>query len=128
MLTIRPDQMAELRRAKEEAFKAHLLEQLAAEYPEPYAAKGEPAVKELILDALATGEKHGIENQGDLATLAELMFRFGRRFELSPDRAWAHKVLAKPDLPGAAKMAFLWKRMEETTDGRLIVPVKRKET
>jgi hypothetical protein len=125
MLTIRPEQMAVFRTMAGMQFRDYLLDQLSVAYPAHFDALGEPGVRDLIEFAISTGKTHGIENRGEVAVLCELMLRFGRNFELSPDRAWARKILAKPAIPGDLKVSILSERMESTTGGRIILPVKK---
>ena len=122
MLRIRPEQMSEFGDAARARYKRQLLELISTAYPKHFAALGKPGVEALIDDAIESGKRYGIVKQGDISAFAELMVRFGRRFELSPDREWAQKVLNKPALPGAAKVSILWERMDASTGGRVINP------
>jgi hypothetical protein len=127
MLTIRPEQMAVFDRRAEELFKGRLFLQLARDYPKHFEAMGDQAFRDLIQHAIEGGLTHGIEGQGEVAALAELMLRFGKAFELSPERDWAQKVLAKSAMPGSARLSMIWNRMEQSTGGRLIVPAKMRK-
>ena len=82
---------------------------------------GERDLEALVGIAIDVGRQHGIEDQGAVAVLAELMLCWGLSFERFPDRAWVWKMLAKPGLPGAVKMAAIRDRFDAVTGGRQIV-------
>src|SRR5262245_14422117 len=115
MLVIRKEQVAVFRADAQRRFAAGMQAYIAAEFPGRYQALGDEGTRLLIQKGIEAGERHGIDTEGATAVLIELMLDFGARFERSPDRAWAERILARPDLPGQVKVAAVRERLTERT-------------
>lgn len=123
MLTIRDEQLEALNAAKLQRFEERMAQYVAAEYPRRYASLMEEGTRRLIRNGIEFGTHHGIETEGALAVLIELMVEFGMQFERSPDRAWAERMLALSSIPGPIKVAAIRERFDERTGGRRILIV-----
>ena len=123
MLVIRTEQVAVFRADAQRRFAERMRAYIAEEYPARYQTLGDEGTRQLIQKGIEAGERHGIDTEGATAVLIELMLDFGERFERTPDRAWAERILARPDLPGQVKVTAVRERLTERTGGRPIVPV-----
>ncbi len=123
MIVIRSEQQAAFRAAAENRFAARMHAHVAAEYPEHHARLGEDGTRELIQRAVAAGARWGLDGEGQVGALIELMVEFGEKLERSPDRAWAETILGNPGLPGAVKVTAVREKLLARTGGRSLVPV-----
>jgi hypothetical protein len=120
MLTIRKEQMAAIGDGELKRFEQRMVRHIATEYPEKYQKLGEPKTLSLVREGIETGGQNGIKSAGPVAALIELMVEFGERFELSPDQAWAHEILAHETLPGGVKIELIGERFREMSGGRIV--------
>jgi hypothetical protein len=123
MLVIRDEQIAAFRAHKLKRFEDAMVKHIAAGFPEKYQKWGEPKTRDFIRRGVETGHQNGITGGGPLVGLIELMFQFGARFELCPERAWALDLLAHKTLPGDAKVQMIAERFQELSGGRTIEEV-----
>lgn len=121
MLTVRTPQVAALSAAKVQHFRDRMAKHLAAEHPGRCEAMGEQGTMELIQRGIDAGARHGIDTEGAVGVLIELMVEHGERFERSPDRAWVHEILAHPTLPGQLKVTLIRDRLAARAGGRRVV-------
>jgi len=121
-LVIRSEQMKALGEASVASFEDRVLRQTATAYPDQYSEMGESGLRSLIRRAIKTARAHGIDTEGGVAVLLELMILFGEKFERSPERKWANEMLRDPDLPGLLKIRLIRERIMSSTQGRPVVP------
>lgn len=121
MLVVRKEQVAVFRAEARKRFAERLRAYIAEEYPTRYQALGDDGTKQLVQKGIEAAERHGIDTDGATAVLVELMVEFGERLERSPDRAWAERILAQPELPGQVKVSALRERLSASTGGRTLV-------
>ena len=121
-LVIRSEQMTVLGEASVSSFENRMLRQSAAAYPDQYSEMGETGLRNLIRRVIKTARAHGIDTEGGVAVLLELMILFGEKFERSPERKWANEMLRDPDLPGLLKIRLIRERIMSSTQGRPVVP------
>lgn len=126
MLVVRKEQVAVFRTDAEKRFAERMRAYLAEEYPARCAALGAEGTKQLVWKGMETAGRYGIDTEGpDSATvgLIELMVEWGERLERSPERAWAERILAEPDVPGSVRVTAVRERFAASTGGRRLVVV-----
>ena len=121
MLVIRDAQMAVFARQAKGEFEDRMVSQIESGYPRHFARLGEAGARRFVQKAIAMGAANGISGEGSVAVLMELMLEFGEQFEMSPERAWARRMLAHPTLPGVVKVDVMRDRLTAATQGRTIV-------
>jgi hypothetical protein len=122
MLVIRAAQLDVWRQSSVDAFTARAVQRLASVYPDAYAKLGDDGARALVARAIDTGARHGIDTEGGVSALVDLMVQVGERFERSPHAEWARKILAHPKLPGELKIQALVGRIAAATQGRIVEP------
>lgn len=121
MLIIRDAQLAALGMSGQDQFVDRMVRHLATEFAVKHSEMGDAGTREFVLRAIDAGARNGVRNVGAVAVLIELMAEFGERFEVSPDKVWARKLLAHPTLPDVPKVDALRDRLASRTGGRTIV-------
>jgi len=121
MVVIRKEQMAAFRMEARKRFAERMRIYIAEEYPAVHEYLGDEGTKQLIQKGIETAARYGIDDNGPTAALIELMVQFGEQLEGSPERAWAERILADPELPGVIKLTVIRDRFEELTGGRRFV-------
>jgi len=122
MLIIRAEQMAVLSEATRWNWEQRMVRYIATDFPSRYQVMGEAGTRKLIHGAVEKGAQFGIDTERALAGLIELMIAFGEQFELSPDRAWANRMIANREAPAELRVTLMRERMMARTEGRIIVP------
>ena len=82
MLVVRSDQMEALKRAAQKQFEHRMVVQLNECFPEQCEALGDSMTREVIRHGIKQAEQYGIEYRQDLGTYINLMFIFGRDFDI----------------------------------------------
>ncbi len=82
---------------------------------------GEQGVRDYLNRVKELALQYRIEGPGPLAKLMDLMFEYGEQFQLSPDGAWARKVLEHPTLPDHLKVTLIDDRFAKRCGGRRLV-------
>src|ERR1700689_960456 len=77
MLTIRKQQMEAFRLASISRFENWLAKHIATLYPQQSELLGELGVRKFIRKAIETGSKYGVDTEGAVTTLIELMLAYG---------------------------------------------------
>ncbi len=62
-------------------------------FPKNCAALGEAGVREAIGAGIASAKKYGIVSERDVCKYINLMFAFGRDFDVDPKLPWAAQIL-----------------------------------
>ncbi|MFY0566574.1 hypothetical protein ACN28E_22435 [Archangium lansingense] len=122
MLIIRRAQMAAFQTEVERHFAERVEAHIAHTYPEHARALGEARLRALVKTGLEARARLGISGDGAAVTLIALMVEFGERFERSPERAWAERMLADAALPGDVKVGAIRARFDAMTGGRRLSP------
>ncbi|MES2163573.1 MAG: hypothetical protein V4476_20640 [Pseudomonadota bacterium] len=120
-LIIRNEQLETFRLLARKRFEDDMVAHVRTSYPDQYGPWGDAGTRELVRGAVRKGAALGITARGAVAVLIELMVEVGREFELSPERQWAHAVLANPELPGHVKVDVVQARIRARTLGRKLV-------
>ena len=121
MLIIRPAQMEVFRRQAVDRFVERMVQHVAREFPDRYAALGEAETEDFVRTAIKRAAKYRIEHEGAVAVYIELMLEFGEGFERAPNREWAGNILANVELPGVKRIDMIRERFSVATRGRRIV-------
>jgi hypothetical protein len=121
-LTIRPSQMEVFSAAAQRTWEDRMVAYIAHDFPNRYDEMGEAGARQLIRVAVRHGGEFGIDTRSSIAGLIELMIAFGEAFELSPDRAWARRMMANQDAPPDLRVHLMRERMMAISQGRVIVP------
>lgn len=123
MLIIRREQMTAFRANAERRFIERMRAYIAAEHPARHQALGDLGTRRLIEKGIDAAARHGIDTEGATGVLIELMLEFGERFERTPDRAWAERMLGRRDVPGQVRVSAVRERFSASTGGRPLVMV-----
>lgn len=122
MITVRNDQMDAFKGQALARFEDKMVARIAETCPARFEALGEPGTRKLVRKGIETGRPYGIQCEGAVAVLIELMAQFGEKLEMSPDRAWAFKIMEHPKLPDYIKMDIVRERLTAKTGGRTLMP------
>jgi len=126
MLTVRNAQLILLAEPGNQAVQDRMVRYVESDFPARFAEWGLAGSRAFVQRGLAVAAANGIDTEGAIAVLLQLMIAFGEQFERSPDRDWACELLAHPTLPPSLKMQMLRQRMMATTQGRSIVSFPHK--
>ena len=121
MLTIRQSQLDILGSFRKKTWEDRMVEIIARDYPNRYQEAGDAAVRQLIQFGVKRGGEFGIDTETSLAVLIELMIAFGQEFALSPNRAWAHRMMANRAAPPDLRLHLMRDRMMAASHGRAVV-------
>jgi|GEM_PF-1035979 len=124
MLTIRQSQLDIFSGFRQKIWEDRMVDIVARDYPNRYLEFGEPKVRQSIQFAVKRGGEFGIDTETSIAVLIELMIAFGQEFELSPERAWARRMMANPAAPPDLRLHLMRDRMMTATHGRPVVAHK----
>jgi hypothetical protein len=127
-MTIRVEQMSAFSRAARQQWEERMVRYIETNFPSRYRDMGEAGARQFIQRAVEKGAGFGIETEGAVAGLIELMIAFGEQFELSPDKAWANRMIANREAPAELRIASMRERMMARTEGRIVVPHKMSQT
>lgn len=92
-MLIRQQQMDKLAAAYQEIFLKRAVAHLRTNYPEKTATLTEAALAEEILYGIERAKVYDIDTQRDVTKYLNLMFEFGRNFDIDPNCGWAHAIL-----------------------------------
>jgi hypothetical protein len=95
MLVIREPQMAALGRRHRAGFDARLRDHLRRFFPERCAALGDVGLDEAIAHGVGRAHEHGLTAERDVCKYVDLMFVFGRDFDLPEQQPWAARILRR---------------------------------
>lgn len=93
MATIRGEQMKAFSETNDRDFENRLLAHLTTAFPAVAEPIGEKGVREEIVYGLGRARHYGFSTEQDLSRYLDLMFVFGRDFDLDPQFPWARARL-----------------------------------
>lgn len=96
IMAIRQKQMEQLAERYQESFVQRAAKHLRQHYSEQTTPMTEEALAQEIRYGIERGQVHGFNTQRDVTKYLNLMFEFGRHFDLDPNCGWAHAILADP--------------------------------
>jgi hypothetical protein len=112
VLQIRPEQLLEMQQPRIDEYLAKVLPKLEEDYPDPYEqAGGTDGVRKIVCNAIALGERHGLEREGDITALASLMLVFGRDLIDREENGWMRKILQSGSIANESKMTMIIEQM-----------------
>lgn len=82
-----------MRTVAHQEFEDRMVRHLGAFFPGQCADLGEAGVRGAIQHGLERAEAHGFHREGDVIRYLNLMFTFGRGFDVQPECAWAAPFL-----------------------------------
>jgi hypothetical protein len=97
LLVIRDEQMLLLSRSLLLRFDQEAFEHVQKYFPELCASLGKDETMEWVRDGLKRARSFGFETRSDLLRYLNLLFEFGREFELSEANEWARPYLVPSD-------------------------------
>ena len=124
ILIIRTERTFVLSEDARQKWEQRMLRYIETSFPSRYRDLEEAGARLLIHRAVKKGAQFGIDTERDVAGLLELMICFGEDFELSPDRAWANRMIANGQAPPELRVALMRGRMMARSEGRIVVPYK----
>ena len=104
MLVIREEQYRRLLERQRRNYTEWALDRVRADYAEEYARMGEHGSREFVQAGMAKADQYGIQDGSHVLELIDMMFAWGRDFDL--DLPWAGSVL-RWDVPGRTKIQAL---------------------
>jgi hypothetical protein len=90
---IRQKQMETLSQAAVKDFENRMVIHLNKFFPEQCEALGEPKTREAIQYGIKRAAIYEIETERDVCKYIDLMFAFGRDFDIDPGLPWAARIL-----------------------------------
>jgi hypothetical protein len=84
--------MAKLSRSALEAFEDRMVIHLNKCFPAQCKAGGEPKVRETIRYGIERASTHGMTAERDVCKFIDLMFVYGRNFDVDPNLTWPSAV------------------------------------
>lgn len=109
MLMIRNDQMKAFREYMLKQFEDLQVTHLNKHFPEDCQALGEPGVREAIRYGIERAKSYDILIEYDVSRYINLMFGFGRDFDMDTTLGWVSTVLKDEGmLSGSVKMDRLY--------------------
>jgi hypothetical protein len=121
MLIVRDAQLDAFSAASIGNFEVRMVEYLETEYPTRAESLGVAGLAELVRQGIQSAATHELRSAGAIAIWIELILQFGEDLKLSPERAWAGRILAHPRLPDHIKLEVIRERLTAGTAGRPIV-------
>lgn len=112
MLQIRPEQLQAMQQPRIEEYLAKILPKLEEDFPDPYEQNGgEEGVRKLVCNAIALGDRYGLEREADITALASLMLGFGADLFDRPENEWMRKILQSGTLASDEKVTMIIEQM-----------------
>jgi hypothetical protein len=107
-LRIRPEQMPPFERVVQQVYEHRLVAHLHEHFPDECDTLGDDGVRDSIRHAIGRATAHRIDNQHDVCQYLNLMYVFGRDFDVDPGLPWAGEVLTDDQVDPAEKMDKLY--------------------
>ena len=112
VLVIRKEQIAVFQDYAAKEFENHMVTHVKQYFPDVCALLGQEKVREAIAYGLNRAETYGMTLEYDVSRYINLMFTFGRDYDMDPTLPWAAKILGDNRLSGPAKMDELYEEAE----------------
>lgn len=90
---IRSEQIEGFSESASKSFENRMVVHLNKHFPQNCAALREPGVREAIGAGIQSAAKYGIVSERDVCKYINLMFAFGRDFDIDPKLPWASNIL-----------------------------------
>jgi hypothetical protein len=113
MLVIRSEQMDMLQVHMTKQFVNRMVQHVREFFPEEFASMGEGTVRETIEYAIDRAQSYDISVEYDVSRYINLMFTFGRDYDIDPALPWAKEILINTELSGFSKVDRLYEKAEK---------------
>jgi hypothetical protein len=113
MLIIRNDQMRMLQAYMTKPFENLMFQHVKEFFPEEFASLGEDTVRETIRYGIDCARTYEITIEYDVSRYINLMFTFGRDYDIDPALPWVEEILINTELSGLSKMDRLYVEAEK---------------
>lgn len=108
-MLIRKDQMAAFNQYMRGRFEEHMVGHLHTYYAEACHALGEVKIREMIRHGIARAKIYGITAETDVSRYINMMFVFGREFDIEPNYKVFRQILDETGYKsGGEKMDALY--------------------
>jgi len=108
MLTIRPETMERLQRARDEELAGRLTERCRTLLASKPVGRASGDTRALVAAALAGGRRHGLTTELEFALYLDLVVTFGAEFDRDPALAWVPAILDDTSLPTTVRINRLY--------------------
>lgn len=112
MLVIRSEQIAVFKDHMAKSFENHMIMHVKKYFSDDCELLGQEKVREVIAYGLNRAESYGMVLEYDVSRYINLMFTFGRDYDVDPDCPWTAGILGNNRLSGPAKMDDLYEEAE----------------
>ena len=107
-------------------FENRMVTHLHKYFPEKSISLGSEGLLSVIRYGISWAKKYGIVIENDIGRYINLMFVFGKKFDMNPDLPWASKVLKDVYCSKSSdKMDMLYKKAEKHLDNA--DPIQKQE-
>jgi len=113
MLVIREKQMRAFRAYMTNRFEDRMVLHVKEYFPKEFGALGEDAVRETIRHGIDRAWAYEIAVEHDVSRYINLMFTYGKDFDLNPALSWAAAILNDTKLSGPSRMDRLYEEAEK---------------
>lgn len=113
MLKMRQPQMDALADYTFTKFVNEMMKHLRAAFPDQAGEMPEPALRDLILNGVASCESYGIHREYDVERYLELLFVMGPNFDATPETSWAGALLRDTAMTPGERLNRIALRLEE---------------
>lgn len=113
MLVIRSEQMDMLQAHMTKQFVNRMVQHVKEFFPEEFTSLGEDTVRETIEYAIDRAQSYDITVEYDVSRYINLMFTFGRDYDIDPALPWAKEVLINTKVSGFSKVDRLYEKADK---------------
>ena len=107
MLILRNEQMRAFDADRRRRFEQQMFEHARRYFPERCRMLGDEQTREWILHGIDRSGSYGIVSDRDVCKYIDVMFVYGREFDVDPQCRWAPKILGPQHTDPARKAALL---------------------
>lgn len=113
MLVIRDEQMSALKAYMAEQFENRMVRHVRESFPDNFMSLGEDKIRNEIRYGIDRANHYDITLEYDVCGYINLMFAFGRDYDVDPSLHWAAMILNNADLSGSSKLDRLYEEAEK---------------
>jgi len=113
MFKLRQQHLEAFAAQKINAFTARVIAHVKAVWPADCTELGDAGVAEMVSGAIKRGAALGLLAEMDLVRYVDLGFILVKDFEKHSLAMWTRPILADPKMDPAAKLDFLYKKMDD---------------
>lgn len=98
MLTLRKEQLEKFREVSRKNFIDRMLEHLQTHFPEQCDALGLEGVRVAVAYGIERARMYGFRYERHVCKYIDVMFAYGRHFDVDPNLRWANQILIDRDI------------------------------